>query len=94
MTKTCRWPDCGGACQLGNNPETCPVCGDRVSNELRTRLMRKALEDLRDNGLRFDLNPTVCWKDEFSLHLAYTDYIKRMDERAREIGRAALGEND
>ncbi len=52
---------------------------------------REALVDMRDNGVRFDLNPTVGWNDEASLAMAYLNYIKRIDESVREYARDALG---
>lgn len=48
------------------------------------------VKDLAENGLRFDLNPTVQWRDEESLAQAYLDYIKRIDESIRHRACAAL----
>ena len=58
--------------------------------ELALAQAKEALRDMGDHGLRFDLNPTVCWSGEsederfHSLGMAYLAYIKRMDEGLRD----------
>lgn len=47
-------------------------------------------KDLAENGLRFDLNPTMMWNDESTLSAAYVSYIKRMDASIRERANAVL----
>lgn len=67
-------------------------CDDGFARKLELALAqaKEALRDMRDHGLRFDLNPTVCWSGEsdderfHSLGMAYLAYIKRMDERLRD----------
>lgn len=52
--------------------------------------LRATLLDMREHGTRFDLNPTMAWKDEDTLALGYLEYIKRIDEAVRKRAAAAL----
>lgn len=49
--------------------------------------MKELLEDMRDNGLRFDLNPTYNLNEP---HEFFHAYIKRMDESIRYRAAEAL----
>jgi len=53
--------------------------------------MREAATDLMENGLRFDLNPTVPLDPVDDVHRAYLAYLQRMDKAAREIGAKIVG---
>jgi hypothetical protein len=57
-----------------------------MTPEDRVKHLEAALTDLRDHGLRFDLIPTHRPGDEEFWH----DYIRRMDNSARERARHAL----
>lgn len=54
------------------------------------------VRDLKDHGLRFDLNPTVAWRGSTAeeqtetLARAYLEYINRMDSSIRERALSAL----
>lgn len=48
---------------------------------------KEFLEDVRDNGLRFDLNPTY---NPNEAHAFFHDYMRRMDRSIRERAKDAL----
>lgn len=50
----------------------------------------EALRDLAENGLRFDLNPTMAITTADEVYAQWSSYARRMDASARASARAAL----
>lgn len=46
--------------------------------------IRKFVEDLKNHGLRFDLNPTHAGGDLMKVEVFWHDYVRQMNESVRE----------
>lgn len=57
----------------------------------RSLVLEEALEDLKNHGIRFDLNPTI---DLNKPEMSYLDYIKRIDASIRQRAEEALKEEE
>ena len=59
-----------------------------------TKWLRAALEDFRDRGLRYDLNPTRIWESHnqavLDEYMTWRDYMAGADKNVRERARRAL----
>lgn len=52
--------------------------------------VREQLQDDAEHGLRADLTPTVMFGDESHVYRQLTDYLRRLDQSARERARSLL----
>jgi len=48
------------------------------------------IKDLAENGIKFDLNPTVSFNNKIALVRSYTEYQKRIDIAMRERAQKAI----
>jgi hypothetical protein len=62
------------------------------NDQLKAQLAecKAVFKDMAEHGTRFDLNPTVGWRDEDSLARSYLGYIKCMDDSVRYLAREML----